>query len=134
MYVCAQWEGLDMSKAERRKIISYLIFTLITLACIIWSVHELINGTAKDVANGNLNWSFWITMVVVTVGVIGASAFMYIQCKLYIKLISRWRSYNKVLHIENIPSSEEFRKSALEKIKAKVEADSEGGRNSDATV
>ena len=50
--------------------------------------------------------------------------FMYVQCKMYIQLILRWRSYNKVIRIENVPETEEFRVNALAKIKAKME---EGG-------
>jgi hypothetical protein len=37
----------------------------------------------------------------------------------------RWRSFNKVIQVENVPESEEFRINALAKIKAKMEE--EGG-------
>ena len=46
---------------------------------------------------------------------------MYVQCKMYIQLVMRWCAYNKVIQVENIPETEEFRINALAKIKAKTE-------------
>lgn len=113
-----------MSTAERRKIICSVTFHIIAITCVIWSLYVLIDRTTEEVSNGNLDWPFWTKLIVVAIGFTGGLVFMYVQCKMYVQLVLRWRSYNKVIHIENVPETEEFRINAVAKIKAKVE---EGG-------
>jgi E3 ubiquitin-protein ligase MARCH1/8 len=50
-----------------------------------------------------LGWPFWTKLVVVTVGLTGGIVFMYIQCKQYLNLCSRWRARNRILLIQNAP-------------------------------
>lgn len=119
-----EWERLDMSTAERRKIICSVTFHIIAITCVIWSLYVLIDRTTEEVSNGNLDWPFWTKLIVVAIGFTGGLVFMYVQCKMYVQLILRWKSYNKVIHIENVPETEEFRINAVARIKAKVE---EGG-------
>ena len=52
---------------------------------------------------GKLGWPFWTKLVVVTVGLTGGVVFMYIQCKQYLNLCSRWRARNRILLIQNAP-------------------------------
>ncbi|KAK7113807.1 E3 ubiquitin-protein ligase MARCHF8-like isoform X2 [Littorina saxatilis] len=119
-----EWEKLDMSTAERRKIICSVTFHIIAITCVIWSLYVLIDRTTEEVSNGNLDWPFWTKLIVVAIGFTGGLVFMYVQCKMYIQLVLRWRSYNKVIRIENVPESEEFRINAVAKIKTRME---EGG-------
>lgn len=113
-----------MSTAERRKIICSVTFHIIAITCVIWSLYVLIDRTTEEVSNGNLDWPFWTKLIVVAIGFTGGLVFMYVQCKMYIHLVMRWRAYNKVIQIDNVPETEEFRISAVAKIKAKSE---EGG-------
>ncbi|PVD38754.1 hypothetical protein C0Q70_01377 [Pomacea canaliculata] len=119
-----EWEKLDMSTAERRKIICSVTFHIIAITCVIWSLYVLIDRTTEEVSNGNLDWPFWTKLIVVAIGFTGGLVFMYVQCKMYIHLVMRWRAYNKVIQIDNVPETEEFRINAVAKIKAKSE---EGG-------
>jgi E3 ubiquitin-protein ligase MARCH1/8 len=119
-----QWEKLEMTTAERRKIICSVTFHIIAITCVIWSLYVLIDRTTEEMSSGNLDWPFWTKLIVVAIGFTGGLVFMYVQCKMYVQLILRWRSFNKVIQIENVPESEEFRINALAKIKAKME---EGG-------
>ena len=95
-----------MSTAERRKIICSVTFHIIAITCVIWSLYVLIDRTTEEVSNGNLDWPFWTKLIVVAIGFTGGLVFMYVQCKMYIQLILRWRSYNKVIRIENVPETE----------------------------
>lgn len=113
-----------MSTAERRKIICSVTFHIIAITCVIWSLYVLIDRTTEEVSNGNLDWPFWTKLIVVAIGFTGGLVFMYVQCKMYIHLVMRWRAYNKVIQIDNVPETEEFRINAVAKIKAKSE---EGG-------
>lgn len=116
-----EWERLDMTTAERRKIICSVAFHVIAITCVIWSLYVLIDRTTEEVSSGNLDWPFWTKLIVVAIGFTGGLVFMYVQCKMYIQLLLRWRTYNRVIQVENVPETEEFRVNALAKIKAKME-------------
>lgn len=119
-----EWEKLEMTTAERRKVICSVTFHIIAITCVIWSLYVLIDRTKDEVYNGNLDWPFWTKLIVVAIGFTGGLVFMYVQCKTYVQLVVRWRSFNKVIQVEKMPETEEFRANALAKIKAKLE---EGG-------
>ncbi|KAK6171611.1 hypothetical protein SNE40_019762 [Patella caerulea] len=123
-----QWEKLEMSSAERRKIICSVTFHIIAITCVIWSLYVLIDRTTEEVSSGNLDWPFWTKLIVVAIGFTGGLVFMYVQCKMYFQLCLRWRGYNKVIKIENAPEDETIRAEAAAKIKA--QANDGGNTNS----
>ncbi|KAG1695311.1 E3 ubiquitin-protein ligase MARCH8 [Nymphon striatum] len=98
-----QWEKLDMSPMEKRKISCSIAFHIIALTCVIWSLYVLIHRTAEEMKSGNLDWSFWTKIVVVSIGFCGGILFMYIQCKVYVRLCRKWRAYNRVIYVQNVP-------------------------------
>ncbi|KAG1695312.1 E3 ubiquitin-protein ligase MARCH8 [Nymphon striatum] len=97
------WEKLDMSPMEKRKISCSIAFHIIALTCVIWSLYVLIHRTAEEMKSGNLDWSFWTKIVVVSIGFCGGILFMYIQCKVYVRLCRKWRAYNRVIYVQNVP-------------------------------
>jgi E3 ubiquitin-protein ligase MARCH1/8 len=92
-----------MSGVERRRLFCAVLFHLAAALCVIWSLCVLIERSAEEVRMGKLGWPFWTKLVVVTVGLTGGIVFMYIQCKQYLNLCSRWRSRNRILLIQNAP-------------------------------
>lgn len=90
-----QWRSLDMSGVERRRLCCAVLFHLAAALCVIWSLCVLIERSAEEVRSGKLGWPFWTKLVVVTVGLTGGIVFMYIQCKQYLSLCSRWRARNR---------------------------------------
>ena len=116
-----QWEKLDMTPAERRKVVCSVTFHVIAITCVIWSLYVLIDRTTEEVEAGSLLWPFWTKLIVVAIGFTGGVVFMYVQCKMYYTLCKKWRTYNKVILVESI--SEEEREVAnqagLNKLKEK---------------
>ena len=104
-----QWQKLEMTKVERRKIICSVTFHIIAITCVIWSLYVLIERTMEEVKAGNLEWPFWTKLVVVGIGFTGGLVFMYIQCKMYVQLCQRWRAYNRVIYVQNCPDIREAR-------------------------
>lgn len=96
------WEKLDINHIERRKILCSVMFHLIVITCVIWSLYVLIERTALEMSNNQLDWAFWVKLVVVAIGFTGGVIFMYIQCKMYVQLCMRWRRYNRVIIIQPI--------------------------------
>ena len=45
----SQWEKLDMSSLERRKLLCSVSFHLIALICVVWSLYVLIDRTADEI-------------------------------------------------------------------------------------
>ncbi|XP_010776001.1 dual specificity protein kinase Ttk-like [Notothenia coriiceps] len=113
-----QWEKLQMTASERRKIICSVTFHVIAITCVVWSLYVLIDRTAEEIKNagripGMLEWAFWTKLVVVAIGFTGGLVFMYVQCKVYIHLWRRLKAYNRVIYVQNRP--ETCKKLALEK-------------------
>lgn len=102
------WQKLDMSRIEKRKLMCSVAFHIIAITCVIWSLYVLIDRTAEEIRNGSLHWPFWTKLVVVAIGFTGGIVFMYIQCKMYLQLCIRWKQYNRVIIIQ--PISEELLK------------------------
>ena len=94
-----------MSTVERRKIMCSVTFHIIAITCVIWSLYVLIERTTEEIKAGILEWPFWTKLIVVAIGFTGGLVFMYVQCKMYVQLCRRWRAYNRVIFIQNCPSS-----------------------------
>lgn len=101
-----EWEKLDMTPAERRKVVCSVTFHVIAITCVIWSLYVLIDRTTEEVEAGSLLWPFWTKLIVVAIGFTGGVVFMYVQCKMYLTLCKKWRTYNKVILIESISETE----------------------------
>ncbi|VDO95570.1 unnamed protein product [Soboliphyme baturini] len=98
-----KWEKLDISLVERRKIFCSVAFHIIAITCVVWSLYVLIDRTAEEIREGQLDWPFWTKLVVVAIGFTGGLVFMYVQCKMYVQLLQRWKAYNKVIYVGNCP-------------------------------
>ncbi|XP_074546951.1 uncharacterized protein marchf1 isoform X1 [Halichoeres trimaculatus] len=116
-----KWERLHMTKGERRKIFCSVLFHLIALACMLWSVYILIKRTAEEIRLGKneelwrisllkystpggvLEWPFWTKLIVVAIGFTGGLIFMYIQCKVYLQLWRRLKAFNRIITVQNCP-------------------------------
>uniref|UniRef100_A0A672ZQZ2 Uncharacterized protein n=1 Tax=Sphaeramia orbicularis TaxID=375764 RepID=A0A672ZQZ2_9TELE len=115
------WEKLHLSKSERRKIFCSVMFHLIAIACMLWSVYILIKRTAEEVRLGKngqyfhtslltcrcvLEWPFWTKLIVVAIGFTGGLIFMYIQCKVYLQLWRRLKAFNRIITVQNCPEKD----------------------------
>uniref|UniRef100_A0A667WWA3 RING-type E3 ubiquitin transferase n=1 Tax=Myripristis murdjan TaxID=586833 RepID=A0A667WWA3_9TELE len=98
-----KWEKLQMSKSERRKIFCSVLFHLIAIVCVLWSVYVLVKRTAEEIRLGVLEWPFWTKLIVVAIGFTGGLIFMYIQCKVYLQLWRRLKAFNRIITVRNCP-------------------------------
>lgn len=98
-----QWETLEMSGVERRKLLCSVTFHAVALMCVVWSLYILIDRTAEEIHKGLLEWPFWTKLIVVAIGFTGGLVFMYIQCKAYLHLCRRWKAFNRVIFVQNAP-------------------------------
>ncbi|XP_040001500.1 uncharacterized protein march1 isoform X2 [Xiphias gladius] len=104
-----KWERLHMSKSERRKIFCSVLFHLIAVVCMLWSVYILVKRTAEEIRlgkNGVLEWPFWTKLIVVAIGFTGGLIFMYIQCKVYLQLWRRLKAFNRIITVQNCPEKD----------------------------
>uniref|UniRef100_A0A8C5HB73 RING-type E3 ubiquitin transferase n=1 Tax=Gouania willdenowi TaxID=441366 RepID=A0A8C5HB73_GOUWI len=104
-----KWEKLNMSKSERRKIFCSVLFHLVAIVCMLWSVYVLIKRTAEELRlgkNGVLEWPFWTKLIVVAIGFTGGLIFMYIQCKVYLQLWRRLKAFNRIITVQNCPDKD----------------------------
>uniref|UniRef100_A0A3Q1FGE5 RING-type E3 ubiquitin transferase n=1 Tax=Acanthochromis polyacanthus TaxID=80966 RepID=A0A3Q1FGE5_9TELE len=104
-----KWEKLQMSKSERRKIFCSVLFHLIAIMCMLWSVYILVKRTAEEIRlgkNGVLEWPFWTKLIVVAIGFTGGLIFMYIQCKVYMQLWRRLKAFNRIITVQNCPEKD----------------------------
>ena len=92
-----------MGSSERRKLLCSVTFHVVALTCVVWSLYVLIERTTEEVHSGVLGWPFWTKLIVVAIGVTGGIVFMYVQCKVYAQLCRRWRAYNRVIFVQNVP-------------------------------
>lgn len=99
----SEWETLEMSGVERRKLLCSVTFHAVALTCVVWSLYVLIDRTAEEIQRGALEWPFWTKLIVVAIGFTGGLVFMYIQCKAYLQLCRRWRAFNRVIFVQNAP-------------------------------
>ncbi|XP_043971648.1 uncharacterized protein march1 isoform X2 [Gambusia affinis] len=102
----SKWEKLHMTKSERRKIFCSVLFHLIAIVCMLWSVYILVKRTTDEIRlgkNGVLEWPFWTKLIVVAIGFMGGLIFMYIQCKVYLQLWRRLKAFNRIITVQNCP-------------------------------
>uniref|UniRef100_A0A096LVJ7 Membrane-associated ring finger (C3HC4) 1 n=1 Tax=Poecilia formosa TaxID=48698 RepID=A0A096LVJ7_POEFO len=102
----SKWEKLHMTKSERRKIFCSVLFHLIAIVCMLWSVYILVKRTTDEIRlgkNGVLEWPFWTKLIVVAIGFTGGLIFMYIQCKVYLQLWRRLKAFNRIITVQNCP-------------------------------
>ncbi|XP_031838009.1 E3 ubiquitin-protein ligase MARCHF8 isoform X2 [Nomia melanderi] len=98
-----EWEKLEMSAREVRKLWFAVIFhTLVTLGVGL-SVYVLVERSVQDALDGYVDWSFWTKLIVLVIGSTGGLVFIFIQCKTYIILYRKWRAFNRVIFIQNAP-------------------------------
>jgi len=90
-----------MTQSERRKIMCSVSFHVIAITCVVWSLWVLIERTAQEIHEGQLDWPFWTKLVVVAIGFTGGLVFMYVQCKVYVQLWKRLRAYNRIILVQN---------------------------------
>ncbi|XP_061626426.1 E3 ubiquitin-protein ligase MARCHF7 isoform X1 [Phyllopteryx taeniolatus] len=118
-----EWEKLHMSKSERRKIYCSVLFHLIAIVCMLWSVYILIKRTTEEIKLGKneefwrisllkyyrytpqgvLEWPFWTKLIVVAIGFAGGLIFMCIQGKVYLQLWCRLKAFNRIITVQNCP-------------------------------
>jgi E3 ubiquitin-protein ligase MARCH1/8 len=118
-----------MSRVEKRKITCSVTFHVIAITCVIWSLYVLIDRTTEEVEMGALNWPFWTKLIVVAIGFFGGLVFMYVQCKMYLRYCQRWRSYNRIIHIESVMEEERIKFVELAVIKRKIPEGEHGLNN-----
>ncbi|KAM9398379.1 E3 ubiquitin-protein ligase MARCHF8-like [Salvelinus alpinus] len=117
-----KWEKLQMSTNERRKILCSVMFHLVAIGCVLWSVFVLANRTLHEInlgrntddmwrisvmkyytAEGVLEWPFWMKLVIVAISMSGGLVFMYVQCKVYWLLWRRLKAFNRIITVQNCP-------------------------------
>ncbi|XP_058496449.1 uncharacterized protein marchf1 isoform X1 [Solea solea] len=120
----SKWEKLHMSKSERRKIFCSVLFHLIAIVCMLWSIYILVKRTTEEIRLGKndeiwrvtllkyysehavLEWPFWTKLIVVGIGFTGGLIFMYIQCKVYMQLWRRLKAFNRIITVQNCPEKD----------------------------
>ncbi|XP_043795090.1 E3 ubiquitin-protein ligase MARCHF8-like isoform X2 [Apis laboriosa] len=98
-----EWEKLEMSALEVRKLWCAVAFHAVAALCVAWSLYVLVERSVEEARRGYVDWSFWTKLIVVVIGSTGGLVFMYIQCKVYITLCRKWRAFNRVIFIQNAP-------------------------------
>ncbi|XP_065163002.1 E3 ubiquitin-protein ligase MARCHF8 [Atheta coriaria] len=102
----SDWRRLEMSNIERRRLLCAILFHFVAAVCVIWSLFVLIDRAAEEVHRGAIAWPFWTKLVVVAVGFTGGAVFMYIQCRQYLHLFSRWKAHNRIILVQNAPEKQ----------------------------
>ena len=92
-----------MNGVERRKLFCSVLFHVMALACVVWSIYVLIDKITEEITSGELKWPFWTKLGVVAIGITGSLAFMYLQCKVYVLLCRKWRAYNRIITVKDAP-------------------------------
>lgn len=98
-----QWEQLELTALERRKLLCMVLFHTAALSCVLWSLHVLIDGTLEEINKGYLEWSLWTKLIGVTAVFSGGVAYIFHQGKAYCALCRRWRAFNRVIYVQNAP-------------------------------
>ena len=96
-----KWSSLNASPGERRKLICNSVFNLVSMICIFWSIYVLIERAALDARIGQIDWSFYVKISVVTIGLIIGVIFLFVQLKLYFSIFMKWRQSNRIIIIRD---------------------------------
>ncbi|CAH0557296.1 unnamed protein product [Brassicogethes aeneus] len=102
----SEWRILEMSSLERRRLLCAILFHFVAAVCVVWSLFVLIDRAAEEVQKGLIAWPFWTKLVVVAVGFTGGAVFMFIQCRQYLHLFSRWKAHNRIILVQNAPEKQ----------------------------
>ena len=115
LLICSlfQWQTLELTQSERRKILCSVAFHIVAVTCIIWSLWVLIERTADEVNDGDLKWPFWTKLIVVAIGFVGGVVFMYVQCKVYVLLFRRLKAFNRVIFVKSVAEDERGKQKSL---------------------
>ena len=55
-----QWETLDMTPVEQRRLLCSLAFHIIALSCVLWALYVLIEKMVIEASGKEaINWAFW---------------------------------------------------------------------------
>ncbi|CAG2175738.1 unnamed protein product [Oppiella nova] len=115
-----KWQSLDMTSGERRKLVCNLVFNVISMFCVFWSIYVLIERATVEARYGLLDWPFWTKMLVVTIGLLGGTVFLFVQLRLYVSILLRWRQFNRIFLIENAPHTPALNQPTIATIAAHV--------------
>ena len=96
-----KWRSLNASPSERRKLICNSVINLVSMVCIFWSIYVLIERAALDARHGQIDWSFYVKISVVTIGLIIGVIFLFVQLKLYLSIFMKWRQSNRIIVIRD---------------------------------
>jgi len=96
-----KWGSLNASPSERRRLICNSVFNLVSMVCIFWSIYVLIEQASLDARDGQIDWSFYVKISVVTIGLIIGVIFLFVQLKLYFSVFMKWRQSNRIIIIRN---------------------------------
>lgn len=96
-----KWGSLNASPSERRRLICNSVFNLVSMICIFWSIYVLIERASLDARNGQIDWSFYVKISVVTIGLIIGVIFLFVQLKLYFSIFMKWRQSNRIIIIRD---------------------------------
>lgn len=108
-----KWGSLNASPSERRRLICNSVFNLVSMVCIFWSIYVLIERASLDARNGQIDWSFYVKISVVTIGLIIGVIFLFVQLKLYFSIFMKWRQSNRIIIIRNANFSNKVTTAAL---------------------
>ncbi|KAK2865616.1 hypothetical protein Q7C36_001672 [Tachysurus vachellii] len=107
-----KWENLHLSTNERRRIFCSVIFHLVAVACVTWSLYifAVMDHASEGIQpskdhNGLLEWLFWTKLGIVALSVVSGLFFMYIQFKVYLNLWRRLKAFNRIIFVHNCPDS-----------------------------
>lgn len=104
-----RWGSLNASPSERRRLICNSVFNLVSMVCIFWSIYVLIERASFDARNGQIDWSFYVKISVVTIGLIIGVIFLFVQLKLYFSIFMKWRQSNRIIVIRNANFSQNIK-------------------------
>lgn len=96
-----KWGSLNASPSERRRLICNSVFNLVSMVCIFWSIYVLIERASFDAHSGRIDFTFYVKISVVTLGLIIGVIFLFVQLKLYFSIFMKWRQSNRIIVIRN---------------------------------
>uniref|UniRef100_S4RD85 Membrane-associated ring finger (C3HC4) 8 n=1 Tax=Petromyzon marinus TaxID=7757 RepID=S4RD85_PETMA len=104
-----KWEKLQMTARDMRKLTFSVVVHVVAIVCVVWSLYILVSRTAEEIRqaqhSGVLEWPFWTKLAVVAIGFTGGTVFMYVQCKVYVRMWRRLKAYNRIIHVRSCPEA-----------------------------
>ena len=90
-----------MSPVEQREMRCSICFLVFTIPCVIWSFYGLIKRVAVEMQTSVLEW--WTKLVFDAIGFTCGLFLMYVHCKVCGQLFRRWRAFNSIIYVQNVP-------------------------------